>query len=354
VSVTRLEDETWVGASRLLRAVVWVSSVGLGACASQVRDGGASVAQLPGSPELSQAYALAPDYVTRSLAAERAAQQAQTLDERQDEAERAQLWAWAAEAEAQRIELSRELTVYERRIEQAQLRRVQAERAARERQAERDRQLAAQTQQVEAEHAFALLARRDVEGLTSKERDRVWSFLVDRARGVTSLARALGAGSAELEHAALQLTAAERTAKPTRVAQARAALASAYAALGRARASRAQISAAEREELRESLRERGFVLSSAGDGSPTTLVVPTEHADVRHRFAVLAELLPAFPHGPIVLSCGEAAASGPTACPQVSALSVSERARVQVVPRPSEMPSRALQVVLPAYRDVTP
>jgi hypothetical protein len=300
------------------------------------------------TPELAQVHALAPDYVARVRIAERAAAAETTAEGRRDQSERAELLRAAALAEAERITLTREVQGYERRIELATSARAQAERGVIERQAAHMREVSAQRERVEAQQMFAALLR--VAEPEPKDRERIWGFLLQRAQAVLAVAHVLGAEPAELDRAALQLTAARTASLPNRVRLGQTALLAANAALGSARAHVDSASPDEQRDLVERLRERGFETSTAELGPVTIeLVLPKGRADLLRRFALVAELLPAFPHGPIVLTCGRQAAATYTGCERAAWLFPAERARVRVQPSPPELPPTAVRVSLPAY-----
>jgi len=331
-------------------------------CASASESGAASpavarAAAKPADP-LARAHTLAPDYVARVYAARRAAADEPTAFGRQQAGKSVQLLELAALAEAERIKLTRQLTSYERRIERAELERAALERQSLELARERMRQLAAAQERSEAEWAFSLLQRVAGQALSSVERDRAWVFLVRRSAALLAVARRLGADGGSLEAAELQLTAARAAKLPERIARARGALLRAGEALGSARARASEPSVAERADLVQRLAERGFVLR-ASEPEAIALDLPPASGGLRglrERFLLLAELLPAFPHGPIVLGCASPGArsggrGGPVgpACDYAQALMPGERARVQWQARPPELPSGALRVILPGY-----
>jgi hypothetical protein len=296
---------------------------------------------------------LAPDYVARVYTARHAAAREPTPRDREEANKSVQLLEWAALAEADRITLTRQLTGYERRIERAELARAALERASRERERERVRDLAAAQERREAEWVFSLLQRSAGQALPSAERDRVWTFLVRRSQAVLAAARSLGADKRLVDDAELQLTAARTARLPDRVARARGALLRADTALGSARAHAPEASATERADLVQRLAERGFTTRApelgpvAIDLLPTTARAPQA---MRERFALLTELLPAFPHGAIMLGCGgPGALTGSTGCDSAQALMQSERARVQWQARPPELPTGAIRLILPGY-----
>jgi hypothetical protein len=254
-------------------------------------------------------------------------------------------------AEADRITLTRQLTSYERRIERAELARAALERASRERERERVREQAAAQERSEAQWVFSLLQRSAGQALPSAERDRVWTFLVRRSQAVLAAARSLGADKRLMDDAELQLTAARTARLPDRVANARAALLRADAALGSARAQASEASATERADLVQRLAERGFTPRGPELGPIAIDLLPASAPHgMRERFALLTELLPAFPHGAIVLGCGgPSALTGGSGCDSAQVLVQRERARVQWQARPPELPTGAIRLILPGY-----
>jgi len=180
-----------------------------------------------------------------------------------------------------------------------------------------------------------------------QQRDRAWAFLVRRAQALCAAARALGGPSAELDQVDLQLTAARTAPLPARVQQARQALSAAQRALGRARALR-EPGAAVRRDLRDRLRERGFVLKD-----DTQLVIDlgagvsdgNAGRELLRRVSLLDDLLLAFPHGPIVLNCGLRAGCAP------SWFGADQRERVRPQEGVSEHAALGVRVVLPAYAE---
>jgi hypothetical protein len=314
-------------------------------------------------PDLSQAATLAPDYVARAHAAERAAAAADTAAARTAQHLRAEWLAQAALAEADRIALMRSVDAYEARIEVAQTARAQAERAGLERDRQRVRDSAAALEHSEAAWVFTQLARGP-EKADKTARDRAWEFLLRRSVGTLAAAGALGAEAAVVERANLQLTAARSSALVLRIEAGEAALRAANAALGSARAHAPHATAAERADLIARLHERGFVAVAAAQGAVVVEVAevggsrtpPLSTADRRRRLAWLADLLPAFPHGPLVLTCGRKVAKD---CDAPNWLAPVERARLQRGAQPTDLErpadaSAALQLVLPAYTLASP
>ncbi|MET0384878.1 MAG: hypothetical protein ABW321_02910 [Polyangiales bacterium] len=293
------------------------------------------------APELVHAHELAPDYVARVHEAEAAADAATSAAERDDEGTRAQWLRDAAVAEAERIRLLREVSQYEQRIERATGQRAYFER---ERLVLTDQQLqAAEAQRGQAEAAWVFAALSRAGTTRPDERARIAGFLLQRARAVLAAARGLGATPALLAQASAQLTAADVAEPSRKVALSRSALQAAARALGSARGQRGVIEPAEREDLLLGLRERGFEPRAGATGCEIALggVDTRARDDEVRQLTLLAELLPAFPRGPIVITCGP----GRTGCDALAWLAPPERVRVQVQPNTAG----ELRVVLPAY-----
>lgn len=299
------------------------------------------------SPELAYAARLAPDYAARVSVAHQHLAAERTPAGRADQRARIELLTWAAVAEAQRIALSRAVSAYEARIAAASAQRAELARAQREWIEQRERASAAQRAQTEAEWVFTVLQRAAAP--TAVERERIVAFLLRRAEAALATARVLGADEPTIAAAELQLTAAKSRRPAERLEHAHAALSSAYGVLGQARARAPQPSAGESADLRERARECGFELQDGPDG-PSVAVIPQlgQSALLRRRFGLLAQLLPAFPHGPIVLAC-EPDASAAGDCAYAAALAPAERARVQRKNRPADWPRDAVRLALPAY-----
>lgn len=299
-------------------------------------------------PQLTRARVLAPDYAVRVDRAFQDVQRESTARGRRQQLRRVEFLAMAAEAEADRVGILREAPAYEARLEQAIVERAQAER---ERVAvERARvvaQAAAQEKR-EAQWAFASLARGSA--TTPQARDRIWSFLLRRAQVLCAAARALGADPAELNEAELQLTAARTARLPSRIEQAREALAMAQRALGHVRA-RSQPSTAERLDLLERLRERGFEPTHDSEARALVIALPAEGtkplrpAELLQRVSLLDDLLQAFPHGPILLTCGRSRGCS------TSWFGAGLRERVRIQDGGTEHTSEVVRVALPAYAD---
>lgn len=305
------------------------------------------------SPELTAAHALAPDYVARVLEAQRAASAEGDPAAYQDQLARIDLLTAAAVAEAERVRAVRQVDVLENRIAAALSERAQLEHARVELVSARARMAAGQVERAEATWVFSALLRTDA--AAGKDRDRIWIFLLRRAQATAAVARALAADDAVLEAAALQLSAAENAKPAERITRARAASTAALAALGQARAKHERASAAERADLLERLRERGF--SQAADdtqAAPEVTLSPIagQASQLRRRVALLAELLPAFPHGPIELACaGSATEHGrlDNTCAYVEALAPADRARVHVTATTTVGATQPVRLALPAY-----
>jgi hypothetical protein len=294
-------------------------------------------------PELALARELAPDYAVQVDRAALDAQREGSTEGRAEQARRVQWLAVAAQAEAERIAIVRQVPALEVRIEQARLRRTRAERER----IERDRadvltRMAAQEQR-EAAWAFAAFANGA--GQQPEERDRIWEFLLRRAQALGAAARGLGASSPTLAEVDLQLTAARTAKLPARVVQARRALTLAQAALGSARSAQPP-SDATRRDLRERLRERGFMVTDDAQmiielGPEGTVTEPPRH--LIRRVALLDDLLQAFPHGPILLTCAHRGVCA------ASWFGVALRERVRIQEGRSEASGAVVRVVLPAY-----
>jgi hypothetical protein len=290
-------------------------------------------------PELQQARELAPDYAVRVDSAQQSAKLEPTEAGRQQQLRRAQLLSLAARAEAERVAILRELPAYEARIEVAQVARAKAERERIALTRARVLEAAGAAEQREAAWAFGVLAG----AVSSADRDRLWEFLVRRTQALCAAARMLAAPANDLDEADLQLTAARTAKLPARVESARRALRVAQHALGRARAGH-EPAAAERRDLRERLHERGLAASATHAGPAIALGKPAS-AQLMRNVAVLDDVLEAFPHGPIVVSCGQRAACSATW------FSPGLRERVRIEEGPAQPGGEVVRVVLPAYAE---
>jgi len=258
---------------------------------------------LAASPELAAARALAPDYVARVREAQRALEREQRPQVRVELARLVALSTSAARAEAERIALLRSADALEQRIARAVSERAALERALDALTRERALTQAAQSQRAEAVWALGALSH----GATGPgDRDRIWEVCARRAQALLAAASALGLTGAPLDDAELQLTAARTAKLPLRVHKARQALASAYAALGAARVQGARAEGASEAERRDLLAR----VLELGLGARVTAEALQIEADLRGpaqvagRLALLAELLPAFPHGAVSVACG--------------------------------------------------
>jgi hypothetical protein len=309
--------------------------------------GGSRIRQQPSAAEplalaLARAHEVAPDYVARVRAAQAAATAERMPAARDEQQKRVSFLTGAALAEAERLALVRQVDGCEQRIAVARAARAEEEQASRELSGEQRRAAAAQQERADAEWVFAALAQ----GLGDKpaDRDRIAGFLLRRARALLAAARALGADAGELGRADQKLTAAVGG----NVARARAALAGAARALGSARSRMPEPSAAERADLSESLRERGFTPHVGADGLQIELAAAGRaHTDTPRQLAGLAELLPAFPHGAIGLTCAHP--TSPAQCGALAGFAPPERARVQLQPAAPALPG--IRLALPAYRE---
>lgn len=296
-------------------------------------------------PGLERARQLAPDYAVSVDGAWQAAERAPTPQAREAQLRRVQWLALAAQAEAERVATLRQAPAFEARLEQATLARARAERQRLALERARVLERASAAEQREARWVFAALARDAV--ARPEPRDRAWEFLVRRAQALCSAARALGAPAADLNQVDLQLTAARTAAPAARVREARRALSAAQRALGLARAAR-EPGPAERRDLRERLQERGFVLHDRallvielGAAGPSGAAA----RELMRRVSLLDDLLPAFPHGPIVLSCAPRAGCAP------SWFGSGLRERVRIEEAVSEPADQVVRVALPAYAE---
>jgi hypothetical protein len=294
-------------------------------------------------PELALARELAPDYAVQVDRAALDMQREDTAEGRAEQARRVQWLAVAAQAEAERIAILREVPALEVLIEQALLRRTRAERERIER--EQAQVLARMAAQEQREAAWVFAAMASGSGQQPEERDRIWEFLLRRAQALGAAARGLGASGPTLAEVDLQLTAARTAKLPVRVSEARRALAVAQAALGSARAAHPP-SEATRRDLRERLRERGFVVIDDAQMIIGLGPAGTAHEPPRpliRRVALLDDLLQAFPHGPILLTCA------PRGGCAASWFGVALRERVRIQEGRSEAAGEVVRVVLPAY-----
>jgi hypothetical protein len=299
-------------------------------------------------PELSLARELAPDYAARVDSAWQAAKLEPNEARRAEHLQRAQLLAIAARAEAERVAMLREVPAYEARIEQAKLERARAERQRIAVLRARVLEEASVAEKREALWAHQVLAAGNV---SAQDRDRVWEFLVRRTQALCAAARMLGAPTAELNEADLQLTAARTAKLPARVEQARHALRVAQRALGRARSTHAP-GTAERHDLRQRLSERGLqIREAAPEAAPEIELGALGSPQLSRRVGLLNDFLEAFPHGPILVKCGRRGACS------ASWFVPGLRARVRIVEGPSEPElGPAMEVVrlaLPGYAEVT-
>jgi hypothetical protein len=288
---------------------------------------GAPAAQLAsaaphGTPLAGRVAALAPDLAERAQRAQRSVAEQTTPEARRDALQRAGFLEQAAAAEADRVELVREVDRVEQRMAAAEARRAAAERARL--QAERERALAesATRERAEAEQVFAALQQSAASGKPRSVADseRIASFLTRRAGARLAAAIALGGVGPERNAAETQLAAALASSPAgrdkDRVALARSALLAAERALGAARLSTAQTNSLQTRDLLARARERGFSAESSARGVLIHLATPFSagraepRPELRARLQLLSELLPAFPAGPIRIVCQAGAASG--------------------------------------------
>jgi hypothetical protein len=326
--------------TKLGRALLCLSLAAYGCAGSHPQPATLAPAALP---DLALARQLAPDYAARVDAAWQAAKAEPSEQARAAEQHRAQLLALAARAEAERVEILRQVPAFEARIERARLARAHAERERIAVVQARVHEQAAANEQREAQWAYQVLAAGTV---TAQQRDRLWEFLTRRAQALCAAARMLGAPAAELNEADLQLTAARTAKLPLRVEQARHALRVAQRALGRARAALAP-GHAERRDLHDRLSERGLAPLGAQAEAGVIELGAAGSPQLTRRVGLLNDLLEAFPHGPILVRCGRRGTCA------ASWFTPGLRERVRIEDVSSEPGAELVRVVLPAYAEGT-
>jgi len=296
-------------------------------------------------PGLAAAHDLAPDFVARVREAQLAADRESSAEGRSEQLRRLQYLTTAARAEAERIALLRKAETYEQRIAEATGRRAALERESSAQAQARALEQAAAQERDDAHWALSALAR--AAPLSAAERDRLWEFCTRRAQALVAAAAALGAPAEPITRAELQLTAARTAKLPERVSKARQALSAAYSALGTARARRDAPSTAEHRDLLARVHELGLVAHADERGLTLDGELPRSAGSRESgvRLALLAELLAAFPHGPVSLACGAAQrCDGDITSPLRARLGE----RLQLAPR-GELAGAVVRVWLPAY-----
>lgn len=321
-----------------------------------------SAAGTPAHPQasfaerLSQADALAPDFAARARLALRDAERESSAEARAGQLRRAELLTRAAQVEGERIALARELARDEQRVARAQSERAKRERARRAAHSDLQLRAAGDQQRSEAIWAFGVLARGEAGNPSSRE--RLAAFLHAHAQALLAAAAALAQGGPalpEAEAAALQLTAASHAAPAARVAAAEEALRNAARALGAARARLVGVREAQRQDLLEAARERGFnaQLTQAG----ALLELPGAFAagnaqprpEVQRRLRLLRDRLLSFPRGSVAVACAPGGTAAARARYVAELLADGDSSqRVQSTPDPS-VPPDAVRVLLTAY-----
>ena len=329
-------------------ALVWLAVSAIAVFGAACGTSGAALLSPPtaagaADPEWQAVSQLAPDYAARVREAERLVPAETSPDARAEQQRRVAFLRTAARAEAARIALVRNADAQEQRLAKALDQRAQLERQQRALEQTRAIEIAARQERALAQWAFSALARGSAP--SAQERDRIWDFCLHRAQALLAAANALGAVGEPVTQAELQLTAARTAKLPERVNKALHALHAACVVLGSVRVQREAPSPAERGDLLARLQELAFVPSIAPDG--LVLDLPGgfgDPAEPAARLRLLATILPAFPHGPVVVAC-----RGTRGCAWVEPLRDRLGERVQLDAGAHALAAGKARVMLPAY-----